>query len=522
MITQLSVKNVRVFNSDLFEFELRPLTVFCGTNSSGKSTLLKMLPLLSQSLGPEATNVSRNKLLLKGSQVDLGTYETLVSQNNCAKNISIGVRVRSKTIAAFRDSIAKRTRTSEAIKSSARRELVDYEIDCIFEFAVDRSSDSRAASRHYRSHRLLRTSVALLFDAHEGLSWLMQRPKKTDDRDLDPLYRLTFPKWYFESSGLSGLVLPQDINADDTVTFASRRRGFFPTAIFGALRLDKQSKSQTERLFRRIPLPYGFEESADRVTSTLRSVKYLGPVRSAGKRHYLTEADTNLEFDPSGDFLPTALRDFSDQPVMDFDRKSKSVKEVKMIDALQSWLHYLSADSDESSIEASPELELSRKDILIKVMLKSPQSPRLHSLADSGFGYSQVLPILVSVLLSRADSTIVIEQPELHLHPALQVRLADFFVAMIQTNRQIILETHSEHMVNAIRVGVAESAATECSLADECMVYFLDLKGGKSVVHETSLNSDGSLSQWPKSFFGEALTLSSRLLKAQAKLIGKT
>jgi predicted ATPase len=84
---------------------------------------------------------------------------------------------------------------------------------------------------------------------------------------------------------------------------------------------------------------------------------------------------------------------------------------------------------------------------------------------------------------------------------------------MARTGRQILLETHSEHIVNAMRAIIAENLGHP--LSKEISIYFLDAKREGIEIHQLAMQPDGSLSDWPMSFFGEAFALSSRILKAQ-------
>jgi len=185
-----------------------------------------------------------------------------------------------------------------------------------------------------------------------------------------------------------------------------------------------------------------------------------------------------------------------------------------LVKALDGWLRYLR--TGEPFGEASNEGELAiatTRDVLVELSLRSTIGGASHALADSGFGYSQVLPILVRGLLAPTGSTLIVEQPELHLNPSLQVRLAEFFVGLARAGKQVLLETHSEHVVNSMRVLAAESEAE----VDQCAVFFLDAPNGKPEVHRLEVASDGIVENWPRNFFGEAANLRGRLLRAQGR-----
>ena len=149
----------------------------------------------------------------------------------------------------------------------------------------------------------------------------------------------------------------------------------------------------------------------------------------------------------------------------------------------------------------------------VEINLKSFDGKSLHSLADTGFGYSQVLPIIVKGLMARKGSTIIVEQPELHLNPALQVRLADFFISLIRSGKQVIIETHSEHIVNTIRTRTATDKTGY--LSSNTKIYFIDIERNKPIIHDMNIREDGTVPKWPLKFFREAANLTGELLRAR-------
>jgi predicted ATPase len=120
-------------------------------------------------------------------------------------------------------------------------------------------------------------------------------------------------------------------------------------------------------------------------------------------------------------------------------------------------------------------------------------------LTSLGVGVSQVLPVILLCLLSRAASVILLEQPELHLHPAIQLKLADFLLACSRGGQQIIVETHSEHLVNRLRRRVADDSSN--TLSRSIGLLFAEQKDGLSRYRATTINQFGGLSQgWPEGF----------------------
>jgi len=118
-----------------------------------------------------------------------------------------------------------------------------------------------------------------------------------------------------------------------------------------------------------------------------------------------------------------------------------------------------------------------------------------------GFGITYSLPIFVVCLLAKPDSLILIENPEAHLHPKGQVAIGKFLARAAASGLQIIIETHSDHILNGIRIAVKRKEIAPNSVA----LHFFDYDYEKHHAQRVSpqLDSDGRLDQWPEGFFDE-------------------
>jgi predicted ATPase len=121
-------------------------------------------------------------------------------------------------------------------------------------------------------------------------------------------------------------------------------------------------------------------------------------------------------------------------------------------------------------------------------------------ITDVGFGVSQILPVITLCYYAPEGSTLLLEQPEIHLHPRVQAGLADVLVDAMKTrNIQIILESHSEHLLRRLQRRVAD----ETILPEQAALYFCSTKMGESHLTPLDLDPFGNIRNWPKDFFGD-------------------
>jgi predicted ATPase len=136
-------------------------------------------------------------------------------------------------------------------------------------------------------------------------------------------------------------------------------------------------------------------------------------------------------------------------------------------------------------------------------------------LMNVGVGVSQVLPTLVMSLLAPPGSTLVLEQPELHLHPRVQSILGDFFLGIAATGKQCLVETHSEHLINRARRRIAEAAGD--SVMKLVRMYFVEKPGTVTRIIPVVPNEYGAIPEWPKGFFDEAANEAEKIIDAATR-----
>jgi predicted ATPase len=116
-------------------------------------------------------------------------------------------------------------------------------------------------------------------------------------------------------------------------------------------------------------------------------------------------------------------------------------------------------------------------------------------------------------LVAKHGSTLIFEQPELHLHPKIQARLADFFLSIVLSGKQCIIETHSEYLTNRLRYRAAIED-NDCLVTDKLKIYFVENHNGASVFKEIVVNEFGAITDWPDGFFDQTQIEAEAILRA--------
>ena len=224
-------------------------------------------------------------------------------------------------------------------------------------------------------------------------------------------------------------------------------------------------------------------------------ISYLGPLRVDGFTRTLrgTAIPSGSPVGSSGEHTPLLLLDLitnnqvSKLPIFDYDKGDWSIQEVTFKQAITSWFRLFTVPEGELTVEDSGKFG-------VQVEMAG------RTLDQFGTGASQVLPILALILSRQPGDVVLLEQPELHLHPGGQQYLADLFMAAMENGIQIILETHSEYIVNRIRRGIVlKSISSELVQ----MVNFEQNRDGSANVSNVSMTESGGFADWPKGFFAQ-------------------
>jgi hypothetical protein len=268
------------------------------------------------------------------------------------------------------------------------------------------------------------------------------------------------------------------------------------------LDLDEDSQSNVDI--------FNFIDSFRDITTLLSKImnreavclSYIGPFRDNPERVYRDQEKKSTFVGTRGENVSTLL-------INDYHRQKGLIEEIS------NWLY------------KSMGYRIAVKDIdsnLFQIMLEDKDGFQSNIL-DVGYGISQVLPIVAEVFRTQKNQSqtmsemsydnriLIVEQPELHLHPAAQADLAELFVTYVSdSSKRLLVETHSEHLIRKLQVFVADP---KCPLTkDMVKIYYVDKKNGsnEATIEEMVICEDGRFEkEWPSGFFDKAFDLTMEL-----------
>lgn len=233
---------------------------------------------------------------------------------------------------------------------------------------------------------------------------------------------------------------------------------------------------------------------------------YLGPLREYPQREYRWSGTGPIDVGPRGEHSVDAiLAATARNETRNLIHKGwhKTFQEM-----IAYWLQELGL------IHSFEIREIARGSNLYHARVRANESSPETMLTDVGFGVSQVLPVLVLLYYVPEGSIVLMEQPEIHLHPSVQSGLADVMLSVADRRSiQIIVESHSEHLLRRFQRRAAEGTAKSSHLK----LYFVSNHGGVAKLNDLVLNQFGEIENWPDHFFGDEMAEIAAISKESIK-----
>jgi hypothetical protein len=456
MIRQLGASNYRAF--DDVEIALRPINFIFGPNNSGKSALLSVLSLLSQTLRSNDPTVP---LLLNGPLEELGTFDDVVYRNLVDNDIKLRVD--------FEVSRRLRSVMSEPSRSATPKRANGYRWDGTFSYRKTRKQIIQSQS-----------AISRIVDDDDEVTPIFETAT-AQNSSIQRLQRILIGSDYYLGGSHKGRI--------STEHFLPTPGSMYRILDSRAARIPEERREAMYTILDEI-----FEANYT-LQDLLSNIEFVGPWRNRAERTYLFSGEHPGSVGYSGE---------KSIDVLVADELSRRKQADKLSSRLSAWL---TSSGLANNLIVQP---LTGRHYEIHVTHSI--SGESENIADVGFGISQVLPIAIAALSAKPDSVLVMQQPELHLHPAAQFALGDLFAQTKNNNVQTIIETHSEHMLLRILLLVAQKRIS----AEDVAVYYVHPVKDRKAIVSIGINDQGKFtSPWPNGFFDERLDEARRLASAR-------
>lgn len=232
----------------------------------------------------------------------------------------------------------------------------------------------------------------------------------------------------------------------------------------------------------------------------LEGIVYLGPLRRKPERDYVWNRSKPGSVESDGHKVMEALL------------ASAYLRSEDQGETLKGVSHWLSRMSLAERLEVRQVGRSSRYELVIH------KDGVTANLRDVGIGVSQVLPVLTVAYFVAPGSTVLLEEPEIHLHPLAQSILAEMFVEVSSKRKvQFIVETHSEHLFRRLQTLIARGQTD----VDRCQMLFVERDGANAVLRKLNVDEFGTVLNWPDKFFGDSAGEAREQARARAQRMGE-
>jgi hypothetical protein len=566
MINKITIENFKSIK-DRVEIDLKPITLLFGPNSAGKSTVIQALHYLKEIL--ERNNTDPGKTELGGDAVDLGGFANLVHREEGDsedhykyKTIKIGIEIEEDDfrIPELYDD-DERFKHAQLLLQNAgyepyflefsiewdkdlKRPIVkkyDISISGIIIGSIkmagwnvdDISDQSDIGNYRFKRHvenqgRLPRFILSKINFVHPALMWMNDTIDDEIDRpDLSLDYCFQVLDQFLE-------IKP---NSDKLSLFLYYRDSAIPSLAPISLRhiqidLTNLSVSDENKALAagltistiELTLTHIFTTPLQMLMDEFKVFRYIGPLRTIPERLFqprlMPEEKRWSDGLGAWDILYQKLNSVKKWDKDFLARVNKwmgyidtgysiSIKNYKEIDAENPL--YMGLDSDGRFIEDGEELRQALEKIPSKTRITMHEEKNHIDVTaqDIGTGIAQVFPIIVAAA-DWDNEFLTVEQPELHIHPAIQQKLADVIIACYGEARLVILETHSEHIMLRLLRRIEETTNNELTSPefklrhDEVSVIYVEPKDAGVEMTQLPIDETGEFTRnWPRGFFEE-------------------
>lgn len=424
-----------------------------GPNSSGKSSILQPLLLMKQTA--ESRDIHRS-VHFDGAYVTLGAYQDFVYNHDIKRKVSFTVNIEPERLLRWWARYPKQLKSGRIIWRSNLEKMQPENMTVKISFGIG------------AQEQILTRETNYYFNGNIN--------------------------GYFEISkvrGPSGVYSGKVASKDEEIKYSPLRRAKFYDMGQSPKIVEYQPLSKSELGYN---LPRLLSYATRRFEENMLNIFYLGPLREAPMPLYGGTSERPRDVGTAGE----------DAAIVLWVGRSEK-KQIELKRKVERWM---------DQFEIATKINLQKLGPFFQVYLTDWYTGIKSNWTDIGFGASQLLPVIISGYYTPENSLVIAEQPEIHLHPKAQAKLADLFIDVSRENKRLIIETHSEHLLRRLQTRIAEGYINR----DELSLYYCEPSKEGTIVRAIGIDENGQLEpELPAGFFEESYKESKAHLEALMK-----
>lgn len=237
----------------------------------------------------------------------------------------------------------------------------------------------------------------------------------------------------------------------------------------------------------------GEEITVQDVSKFFRNIHYVSADRIGPKKYFeKISIPKSIHTGAKGEYSINVLFHSEKLSLTVDERLYLGKDSFSVMNQTEEWLNYILDGANMNLIGKEDESSV------LTLLMNNKKDGINYKSINIGFGYSYILPLIITGLIAKPGETIIIENPEAHLHPRAQSRISEFFSKVASIGVQVFIESHSEHILNGIRVAALNKEIGIDNL-DINILYFDE----DFVHHQLKINEKGKIDNWPLGFFDQ-------------------
>lgn len=514
-IDKINFKNFKGFEDGFLD--LQRLNFLIGANSSGKSSLLKLLLLISQSFHASSTRL----FTLKGNLVDMGEKKNIYKNQDYSKEMEFSFhfsesvntanlpevctrafRLRIRNDLRFLADKLENPEFPRALLSMTISPDIDSMIFCAnflnqnSEYLVKENdsemSEADVPLDYQKVHDALLLSKDISLLNITSTVYSVRNNVETDVPEIVKIRLFNKNECIFQfrfstNTHLGVRIYLKGMQKKRIEKYYNDIKNIIKFNSFQCRRkISAVGFNNVNRAFLSNPVGTLFCQLLEKATSPIaitlgaNKVRHVSPLRAYPKKYYIVDEDG----DGGGE---------KNNSEAESERMVKLFKNDKfLLDKVNEWLKHF-----------GHKIEIQRIHESVYQILEVSKKTKME-ITNVGFGLSQILPVLVEPIVASQGDIVIIQQPEIHLHPKAQSILADYFIWVAKAKDiTLFIETHSEYLLRRLRRRVAEGASSEAEdifiKPSEVSILSIEKNGDACQVNKIELNDRGGF-KWPKDF----------------------